>query len=499
MEEERRGVKRGTAALEDAAPVQFFLVENYFPDDVVAELFLAAYRRELMSCDEMDELLRLKLVSRQFRRVIERDVIPRIRFLCGEILKAITLADLGQFWGLEAYSADTVNLIHLDSHDVVSFLPQLRDLRLSGASTSGGRRLDMPPITKLHCESYALNKSDLDGARESLLQLTLAACPLRSPLRKYRPVNLLALRLRNQRGYTDEDLVRFTTLRELRLINGEAKKIHDETFGALTELRVLELRHAKRLSDACLAPLLQLEELAVMNNTDISLQAIARLQMLVALSVDASVALDIDLLLGMPNLRALSLTEGDLRSADIARLTDLTRLDLTATKLYTRHLVMLTNLVSFMCHGVRVTLTDRVKRRNGDVVEEERQGDFSALRLRHLKLNGRGKYSIGAILSDMSTLEVLDVSHNIHVNNTQLSALPALRALFIENTPMITMSALDDKEALEFVSCERSRLTDSNVAALRARGVICYTEYSIESMDEVAPRYLLPFLSGLDR
>jgi hypothetical protein len=72
-------------------------------DDALGIIFEMAYGFALYSVDEYEDLLSLRFVDKQFVRVIDGFVIPRIRFLCGAILISINDSALLKFKGLEEF------------------------------------------------------------------------------------------------------------------------------------------------------------------------------------------------------------------------------------------------------------------------------------------------------------------------------------------------------------------------------------------------------------
>ena len=103
----RLGMKRGAAALEDEAP-QIFAWPEIFPDDVLCVLLLWAYRGELRSVAEFDELWAMRRLgrernvgaARQFKRVIDECVVPQITRLSRDILRKIYVHTLRRFVAL---------------------------------------------------------------------------------------------------------------------------------------------------------------------------------------------------------------------------------------------------------------------------------------------------------------------------------------------------------------------------------------------------------------
>jgi len=96
-------MKRGAAALEEEAP-QIFVWPEFFPDDVLCVVLRWAYRDEVHSKAEMDELWQMRRTSPQFRRVIEDCVVPHIQALDARVLARMYGKTLRRFVGLRELS-----------------------------------------------------------------------------------------------------------------------------------------------------------------------------------------------------------------------------------------------------------------------------------------------------------------------------------------------------------------------------------------------------------
>ena len=89
------GMKRGPIVLREAAP-EVLLFPAFFPDERLADLFALAYRYELQSSAELEELA-MRTVSEQFAYVIGGFVLPAMRHLSGEVMRKISGASWRTF------------------------------------------------------------------------------------------------------------------------------------------------------------------------------------------------------------------------------------------------------------------------------------------------------------------------------------------------------------------------------------------------------------------
>jgi hypothetical protein len=88
------GFKRGAEALVEMAS------HATIPDAVLIRFFEWAYRHSLRSVEEYEELLAMRLVSEQFRRVMNDHILPGVRYLSEAIRRSISPDALREFTGL---------------------------------------------------------------------------------------------------------------------------------------------------------------------------------------------------------------------------------------------------------------------------------------------------------------------------------------------------------------------------------------------------------------
>jgi hypothetical protein len=475
------GVKRGSSVITEAVPV---VTIEYLPDDVLEVIFIHAYHRELLSEDEYDELFAMRKVSDQFERVINKRVVPGIRFLCGEIMRHITPVQLALFTGLWTfYYSNAAKRLHrrlgvekvtleLDGMPEQG-LDQLRGLTLINISFL---RHPEQIASKQFLVSLSLDNVGVpDAVFDNLLQLeslTIKSCATLSdrcllPLRRLSSLSLFHVA-------NFENLNMCQSLRQLTLYQGV--DIAGDGIRELTGLQRLALpgfagEPTKRSVDA--------ETLLLFTN-------------LTELDLEGNQDYPDDVLNQLTSLTKLNIAFADMDYAALPALTRVTSLDMSAFHMDPR-LAQATNLIELYLDltadiDVARDIPPQIETLSLDYCDIARGSLATLQKLRCLHLfTCRGVHNED--IRSLTGLEVLDLSNDKNINNGTVRLLTNLEELVLYKNQRITFDTVAQLPRLRYLVATKSLLKKEDIQQLRQRGIYVFDDDSVEGLDPLPPRY----------
>jgi Leucine-rich repeat (LRR) protein len=464
------------------------------PDDVLWELFRAAYEFALNSVEEMDELMAMRSISPQFVRVIDHGVIPSIRFLCGEILSSIKRDVLALFTGLQTLVFGEGFRGDHKYREVVPqlsalVLPTMRNLR--ALSLGGIRRVLLSPLLENMKELQVLRLRDIEGVdlsdeavngltglrRLSIVycyELTSVCLPTGSLLESleledvehFEDLNQCAglthLNLSATVEILDAGIERLTNLTSLsikgsrRLIRaGRGRRITNAALLKLPNIKILDLGRNAEITDEAVSQLTTLESLIVSEGNLITIAAILQLSNLTSLDMRGNRNLDTGEIHRLQNLRELYLEDADVAVGGDRGI----ELPPSLTTLSLDRMVgigqFITNLGTLRCLYLH---------------------DCEDVTNTYLK--------------QLTGLEVLDLSRNKLITDPGLRTLTSLEELILIDNAKISYKAVKKLHRLRYLVAINCRLGDREIRALRERRVIVFDEFSLYDVDKHPPHFM---------
>jgi hypothetical protein len=493
------GYKRGAAAIAEARPD---FEEMQLTDDDLERVFRLAYQDALYSVEEYEELLAMMTVSKQFYSVIEFQVIPNIRFLCGEVLNSIDQESLLEFRHLEVFAHGKVNTLgglayvtmQIDIADWHRF-DYLKELHLTNCRFPPSMYMSayadpdyifLPRLEILELENVRKITNVFVGFLLNLRKLTIGFCkrldegclPNLTKLRtlklgdtknRFKSLNacpgLTALTLDGDVRIAEVGVVELTNLTSLDVtgLNGPSPSPFTAArllaLGTLTTLAF----PADDITNETLMRMTQLRKLDA-TNADIRVEALLQLVNLVSLGVPSSFINDQDLpldaLSAFPNLTELDLTNASvhLGGEDGLQLpVTLKSLAFSSSTTMLKHtLAMLFTLVPFQLERLYLINVKNVDDQD---------------------------------LHPLTSLRVLDLSRTNSVTNDGLRNLVNLTELYLIDNYTITFRAVEGLARLRYLVAIRCRLTHPQITRLRQRGVVVTDGGHVKGVDKWPPHH----------
>jgi hypothetical protein len=505
-------MKRGAVALKEIEPD---IITVDLPDDALLVLFLLAYRNELRSIEEYEELLSMRLVSSQFVRVIDESIVPSIHFLAGEILRHISQRDLLLFIGLEKMAFPEESFREYRQTGYREIFPQL-----SVEETLG--TVHVIPYRNLELSTGLVNLMVLEIVHMVLPVERPFASLARLEVLKLRVfkmeggdsvvgtvVTLRSLTIEKCRGLTDQCLATLPLLENLELI-GTKKRF--KSLNMCKGLRELRLRGKQTLPTG-------LEELTNLTSLSVNLgprdaafnnAALLKLPWLRVLDLTANEAITDEAVSQLVNLTTLTLTSDHLITTDsLLHLPSLTSLNLSFREpgLFDfAQLHLFTNLRELYIEHALPSGDD-----DGVWAAVQEQAPLTGLTCLGLDLNGElGDHYLSQLvnlrclylrdnhsatdegLRTLTRLEVLDLTANKSITNAVLETLVHLRELILTDNRKISFQTVKRLVNLTHLVAIRCNLHHGHVTELRRRGVIVVDEQSVKEIDQWPPHFRLP-------
>jgi hypothetical protein len=485
------GMKRGAAAIEEVQP-DFETVE--LPDDVLGFLLAFAYGFRLMSTYEYWELLSFRIISKQFRYVIDETAIPAIRFLCGEILSTIDPRNLIEFTGLETLAhgilfraRGSVEAAEMPPELLIRFrhlrVLILRHVQLPLDSITLSHMRSLEELRLFEVEVYDPQVMELG----SLQSLTIEHCSYLTsacldPLRK-----LQSLTLEGQLHF--QDLNACKQLERLHLAT--SVKIDDAGIADLSQLSHLSLagkqiNGLRRITSQCLKNKLLLKSLDLSwNPTIANLEDLAGEPVVEALRHNL-VTLDISGRGCAFSWDEVILFEG-LTSLDVAG-----RRDLPLTP---ESFIIFPKLTALYMEGLDADIRAPWKMPVGLTtlsVSSYGVGTSYLKPLINLECLHLYRSEVGdAELREMPQLRVLTLSSGENVSTSTVQSLTNLRELILPGrVAHLTYDAVENLRHLTHIYWpEAIYVTREEVNELRKRGVVFFDARSVVDVDERPPHF----------
>jgi len=488
------GMKRGFVAVEKKKR-SFVSVREYIaptiglndmPDELIWELFAWAYRFRLQSVGELVELLEMRTVSKQFRVIIARDVIPSIKFLCGEILRLISWDTLRQFKGLETLILGFVKnkgpMKDLFPKLRMRPIPELRNLKKLELEflfpACGLGHLRSLEILKL----YAVETTDEQvGKLVTIIDLSVDLCrPLSAECLRTLPLlqrlslsrtmgefknlnvckGLRELILPSTNMIASDGIDELTNLTSLSIPGTHPiRPIGNETLGKFPQLRVLDVSDNPAITDEAVSQLVQLERLNISGISSVTMEAVLQLTNLVSLDMRGNPTIQPNGVHLLTNLRELYLEGLDLH--------------LRPNSTMPEFLTLPNGLTT-----IAITNTVLVK------------GDYLSTfpNLTSLCLNDN-KYFMDRDLDQLTSLRVLDLSHNDTITDASLVNLINLTELMLWDNVTITMKAVEKLPNLKYLLALDCLISFEDIRLLRKSGVMVYDKNSVKGLDSLPPHF----------
>ena len=528
MNEERRGGKRGVAALEER---NFFGRGGEVPDDVLCLLLRWAYRDRIETVAEMQELWDMRTLGRpgeaqseQFRRVIDDCVFPNIVSLGEAVMQRISNRWLQRFTALQTI---VISERSKATGEVFPFLSHLEKLVIEeGAEVSDADMQQLARsirIVELDCDCVT-NRGFRGQSHLGELRLGPFAKHITHGVFFDIP-NLRTLTLAG--SYSVDDLSGCDALRTLRLRTIGVPSLVDLGVARLTNLTELSCGHEDRaLTEDVLRDLVNLTYLeADYAEHGVTDAVLARMDKLVRLDLDYCQLLSDEGLVNLVDLQSLSIggNQSVGRQPDVLpSLLRLTALDISTTRSVTgATLRQLTGLTFLGLAGVGGSQR-RLPIEDADLAEltqlralvlsqnwhisDEALTRLTLLEFLSLDSLGQKRHPGGAILHErrkhsgvtdacfpaLTSLRVLDLSDNTQITGATLSHLPNLEEIYLVGNRHFLASLLT-LPRLRLVACQRSILL-VQVSALRElkileeRGVTIIDNRSVRPDNEVYRR-----------
>jgi Leucine-rich repeat (LRR) protein len=476
-------MKRGLVAVKE---VIFPIIGiRDLPDELIWELFAWAYRFSLQSVEELNELLEMRTISPLFRRLIDRDVIPSITFLCGEVLRVISPEGLRHFTGLGTMllggapraTEPLFPQITRAWYDLVPDLRHLKKLVISAMNLRGVGFGNLPHLEMLklsHVEEVTdeqvgklVTVRDLSIDRvPSLSERCLDTLPLlvrlvvagwtKSFTNLNRCEGLRELIVGVFVAITDDGVAQLTNLTSLSIPgSSQVRKIGDATLLSLPQLRILNIANNATITDEAVSHLVTLERLDIRDGSPITLEAVVKLTNLVALDVGGNQNIPRAIQFAIPPLPPLK-------------------------ELYMGNL-----LQHLQPSSLPNSLTSLALSRETSVST----GFFSTLpNLTYLYLGDCAEVWDDD-LRPLAQLRVLDLSHNDTIGDFGLETLTNLTELILWDNQLISADAVKSLANLRYLFALDSNLLHEDVLVLRQRGVLVYTEGSVKGVDPFPPHF----------
>jgi Leucine-rich repeat (LRR) protein len=467
----KRNEKRGRELLEwDPA---LLIWPDYMPDEVLCDLLWWSFGEELETGEEIEEMLELREVSPQFRRVMDECVLPRVTHLSVEILESINGATLERFTGLRTLTMykrgnfdgkALYRLVNLDELIIARGVANRRHEPLTDAQMMRY----CPDVTTLSISGPGLTDAcfpllGMNAVRVLELEATkftnacCAAVPYVSDLTLGDNLEitdigelseLTSLRLLGHDRLLPACIARLTKLRRLDIaashsldeVDENSRMMDNETLRVLTQLEDLDIAFTSRITDVAVRHLTNLTKLdldsAAPGITDAVLRTLTRLRVL-GLSSYQGVGADVHVFAEMGNLQALSLSMNvAVQGVSLHGLATLTYLNLKgAVQVGDADLAMLV--------GLRVLIVDR----NVTLTD--------------------------ASLSVLTNLEVLSLeTTRANITNAGVSVLLSLRVLDLSGNKSITAEGIAPLTRLEQLFLVRNRKIDLSFVAVPPYGVV---------------------------
>jgi Leucine-rich repeat (LRR) protein len=480
------GMKRGMVAVKEKRRFPRLVprlvgVED-LPDEVLWELISWAYRFRLQSVEELDELLAMRWVSRQFVRVIDHQVIPSIQFLCGDILRLITPVMLSHFTGLEtmlfgAGHRDPFTQLTLSMLTDMRHLKSLAllnvDLDENGLGYAKGlERLELEWVDNVTDEQVGSLVSVRDLSIGSCEKLSHACLDTLSSLEKLRLwgkgrplgftslnmcISLKELTIGPMYSMNDTSIDQLVNLTSLSIpYCCKARTIGDETLGRLPQLKILDISGNPRITHQGMSHLLNLERLSIGGNSAITMETVTLLT----------------------NLVSLDLT-GRGMNFELASVQFLTRLQ----EIYTGGCAVRMggqNGTQLPASLVTLDISSTVIVSTGYLL--------SLPLLTSLTL-GQTTSLLDYDLKKLTGLRFLDLSHNSVIFDESLEALTNLTELILWDNTSISAEAVLWLGNLSYLMALDCNLRYEDVRELRARSVQVYDDLSVKGIDPFPPHF----------
>jgi len=448
------------------------------PEEIILQLFDLAYGFRLYSIEELEEVLAMRTVSKEFQDLIDTMVIPNIKFLAGEILSKISEDVLRLFTGLESFMfGGLVNgrepLFPRLSQWVWAMMHNLRVLHLANNAIFPLSFTGFGRLQTLRLNNVSAHDSDMQKLI-SVTDLSIRSCPMLSnecllPLTRLRRLELqnlsnfrgidMCTTLRTLKIWHDvwiqdiglEDLTALTSL-SLPGRGGGMREIGNDLFLGLHNLSFLDLTDNKDITDEALTDLVTLKRLIIGGETEISIGAVLLLTSLTALDLSDR-------------------EDADEFVPSLSLLVNLRELNLEGTEL---------NIVGLPPQLTFLSLNEQVGF-NSSIVT-------SLANLRHLCLTNCRMLRDEHMLM-LPFLLSLDLSENNFITNEGVEGLLLLQELVLTDNFMITYRAVKKLHALTHLVAVRCLLLHTQITELRKQNVRVIDEHSVEDLDQYPPHY----------